>query len=222
MSTVTCIIPVYNGERFVADAIRCVLEQTAPPTEVIVVDDGSTDSTASVVRSFGASIQYLRQVNQGPAEARNAGIRVATGEMIAFLDADDLWHPDKQERQLARMLENPALDVIFSGVQNVAFDEHSNFDPDSWPTPTFSPCTMLARRSVFDRIGLFDTELRRGEDTDWYLRMMMRKVSYEVLPDVALQRRVHGANLSAQRQAGPEDVVVLLKRVMDKRRSEGW
>ena len=132
MSTVTCIIPVYNGERFVADAIRCVLEQTAPPTEVIVVDDGSTDS------------------------------------------------------------------------------------------PTFSPCTMLARRTVFDRIGLFDTELRRGEDTDWYLRMMMRKISYEVLPDIALQRRVHGANLSAQRQAGPEDVVVLLKRVMDKRRNEGW
>jgi glycosyltransferase involved in cell wall biosynthesis len=222
MPTVTCIIPVYNGERFVADAIRCVLEQTVPPSEIIVVDDGSTDSTASIVQSFGARIRYIRQDNQGPAEARNTGIRAANGDMIAFLDADDLWHTDKQERQLERLLMKPELDVIFAGVQNVAFDEHSDFNPEHWPTPTFSPCTMLARRAAFDRIGLFDRELRRGEDTEWYLRMMMRKVPYEVLPDVVLQRRVHGANLSAERQAGPEDVVILLKRVMDKRRNEGW
>jgi len=221
--TVTCIIPVYNGERFVADAIRSVLAQTMPPSEIVVVDDGSTDTTASVVQSFGTAVRYMRQDNLGPAEARNAGIRMSTGEMISFLDADDLWHADKQERQLLRFRENPDLEVVFAVGENVAFDESSNFNPDHWPAPKFSPCTMLARRATFDRIGLFDTELRLGEDTDWYLRMMMRKVPYELLPDIVLQRRVHGANLTREnRPMGPEDAVVLLKRVMDKRRREGW
>lgn len=219
---VTCVIPVYNGERFVADAIHSVMSQTMPPSEIIVVDDGSTDNTGAVVQAFGDPVRYLRQENQGPAAARNLGVRESAGELIAFLDADDLWHEHKQERQLRRMQERPELQVVFGGLQNVAFDEHSNFNADEWPTPLFSPCTMLAKRAAFDSIGLFDTDLRRGEDTDWYLRMMLRKVPYEVMPDIMLQRRVHGKNITAERHAGPDDVVVLLKRVMDKRRREGW
>jgi glycosyltransferase involved in cell wall biosynthesis len=220
--SVTAIVQVFNGERFVADAIRSIQQQTVPPQEIIVVNDGSSDATDRVVRGFGDQVRYLGQDNQGPAAARNAGIAMATGELICFLDADDLWHPEKQQRELARLAERPELDIVFCGMRNVAFDEHSGFDPGRWPIIPISPCTMLARRAVFERIGVFDPKLRRGEDTEWYVRMMMRQVKYEVLPEILLERRIHGQNLTTDHASSPMDVVPLLKQVLDQRRREGW
>jgi GT2 family glycosyltransferase len=107
-------------------------------------------------------------------------------------------------------------------MRNVAFDEQPGIDPRLWPIIPISPCTMLARRAVFERIGVFDPKLRRGEDTEWYVRMMMRQVRYEVMPDVLLERRIHGANLTKDHASSPMDVVPLLKQVLDQRRREGW
>ena len=99
---VSCIVPVYNGERYLREALDSILAQTYRPLEIIVADDGSADGTAGVVATFGDQVRYVRQHNQGPSSARNLGIRVPTGDFIAFLDADDLWHPEKLARQIAR------------------------------------------------------------------------------------------------------------------------
>jgi glycosyltransferase involved in cell wall biosynthesis len=114
---VSVIIPVYNGERYLAAAIQSVLEQTLPPDEIIVVDDGSTDGTAAIVTGLaGASplpIHYIHQQNQGPSAARNRGLRAARSGLVAFLDADDIWDLRKQEIQVAYLAANP--DALMSG-----------------------------------------------------------------------------------------------------------
>ena len=98
---VSCVIPVFNGGRVLAEAIDSVLAQTRAPEQILVVDDGSTDATAEVAAAYGTRLSYVFQENLGPAAARNAGMKMVTGEFVAFLDADDWWHPEKLEKQLA-------------------------------------------------------------------------------------------------------------------------
>src|SRR5688572_23408840 len=99
---ITCIIAVYNGERYLGEALDSILGQTYQPLRVVVADDGSTDKTAEVAAHYGARIIYLHQSNQGYAASKNLGLNAAQGDFVAFLDADDLWHPEKLERQMAR------------------------------------------------------------------------------------------------------------------------
>lgn len=223
---VSCIVPVYNGARFLLQALESIAGQSWPHTEILVVDDGSTDATPSLAEAAGPGIRWVRQENQGPAAARNTGLALCTGPFVAFLDADDLWAPDKLERQLARFRERPELMVCFAGMRNVrgtdAMTNDPLLDPAVWPAIPFSPCTLLARKAVFDTVGPFNPALRRGEDTEWFVRMMMRKIPYEVLPVVLLDRRIHESNLSREQLSSPDDVVRVLKLVLDRRRSEGW
>src|SRR5689334_9621809 len=115
---VSCVVPVYNGERYLAEALDSILAQTHRPLQAIVADDGSTDGTAAVAAAYGDRVLVLRQANAGPAAARNLGLAAARGEYVAFLDADDLWHPRKLERQLARFRARPQLDYCVSLMQN--------------------------------------------------------------------------------------------------------
>jgi glycosyltransferase involved in cell wall biosynthesis len=223
---VSCVVPVYNGERFVAEALVSIFGQTHQPVEVIVVDDGSTDGTPEVLAELAGRIRTIRQENQGPAAARNAGLEVATGTFIGCLDAHDLWHRDKLERQLARFAERPELMACFTSFRNVSGVESTEgdpmLDPAAWPVTPFSPCTLLARREVFDRVGVFDPKLRRGEDTEWIMRMMLRKIPYESMPEVLLDRRIHRANLTREQPPTYHNVVDAIKQVLDRRRAEGW
>src|SRR5262245_20840904 len=100
-SLISCIVPVFNGERYLGEAIESILKQSYRPIEIIIADDGSTDDTVTVAARYGTQIRYLRQSNAGPAAARNLGLSVAAGEFVAFLDADDIWHPEKLARQMA-------------------------------------------------------------------------------------------------------------------------
>src|SRR5262245_39118970 len=113
MPTVSVIVAVYNGERFIADALRSILAQTAPADEVIVIDDGSTDGTGAVVARFPDVRCLRREANGGQASALNWGVASARGAYLAFLDADDVWEPDKLARQLAAFAADPALDVVY-------------------------------------------------------------------------------------------------------------
>lgn len=108
---ISCIVPVFNGERYVSETLDSILAQTYRPLELIVADDGSTDGTAAVVARYGEPVRYLWQSNQGPAAARNLGVSAAQGEFVAFLDADDLWHPEKLTRQMARFHARPELSL---------------------------------------------------------------------------------------------------------------
>src|SRR5437870_1421497 len=117
-SLISCIVSVYNGERYLREALDSILAQTHRPLEIIVADDGSTDRTASVAVGYGDQIRYLCQPNAGTASACNLGLSAAQGDFVAFLAADDLWHPEKLARQITRFRERPQLDLCVTHVKN--------------------------------------------------------------------------------------------------------
>ena len=115
---VSCILPVYNGAAHLRDALESVLAQQYAPIEIVAVDDGSTDESPAILAACGSRVRVIRQPNGGPAAARNAGIHAARGELIAFLDQDDRWHPRKLARQVAHLQANPQLDVVVAHVES--------------------------------------------------------------------------------------------------------
>lgn len=199
---VSCIIPVYNGERYVREAIESVLNQTYSNMEIVVVDDGSTDQTAAAVKEFGSEIKYFYQPNAGPGPARNFGIQVSSGEWLAFLDADDLWLPDKIKLQAERLLSSSRLDLCFSLMRNFWDPKLSKYEKKFKQEglvklcPPFSLCTLLAPKSSFERIGKFDYRFFLGEEVDLFLRMREYGLRYEIVEKVLVRRRLHGANMT--------------------------
>lgn len=223
---VSCVIPAYQAERWLADAVRSVLDQTWSPVEVIVVVDGATDRTLEVAASFGERIRVLRQSNAGPAVALNHGIRESGGEFLAFLDADDLWPREKLALQLARLAADPALQACYGRVQNFWVEEmkieeqalkgHRILDP----IPGLVTGTLLTRRVTFAEVGLFE-DRRHAYALDWAMRLKERGIPHEVLDEVLLLRRYHEGNMSREGGARSRDQVLdLLKRALDAKRGE--
>ncbi len=200
--TVSCIVPVYNGERYLAEALDSVLSQSLPPTEIIVIDDGSTDESSEVAARFAPHVRYFRQANAGPSSARNHGIRLAVGEYLSFLDADDLWLPDKQARQLEILESKRATGICISYLRNfwveeLAHERERLRDHDfAKPMPGLVCQCLLARRSVFETVGGFNESRRFGEDSDWYLRAEQAGIVREILKETLVYRRIHDQNLS--------------------------
>lgn len=220
---ISCIVPVFNGARYLAEALDSILNQTYRPIEIIVIDDGSTDQSAAVIRSYGDRIRCFYQDNAGPAKARNRGLSEASADFIAFLDADDLWHPEKLDRQSARFRSRPELEACVTHVQNFWMPELKQEETRlknhrfSQPLPGYAMQALLARRSVFDRVGVFNTALRVVDDTDWFLRAIELGVVVEILPDVLVQRRLHQRNITRTATA-QEELMHLLKHSLDKKR----
>lgn len=193
---------MYNGARYVAEALDSILAQTLRPTEIIVVDDGSTDTTAEVVNGYAHAVTYLRQTNAGPASARNRGIAIATGDFLAFLDADDIWHADKLERQMTALNADPAAGICLTYVQNFWVDELADErermrdHPFARPIAGYVCQCLLARRSVFDAVGNFNEAKRIGEDTDWFMRAELAGVVKQIVTDPLVYRRIHDQNIS--------------------------
>lgn len=220
---VSVIVPVFNGERFLAPALQSVFNQDYRQLEVLVVDDGSTDTSAAIARTFPEA-QYIFQSNQGAAAARNTGVQAATGAFIAFLDADDLWLPTKLSSQMAYHAEHPEVDCSFIGLANFVED---GVEPPQWlrdnqslsGRPDYSPCTLLAKRSVFDQVGLFDTSYHVGEDTEWFARFADAGLKVGFIPEILVRRRIHGANLSYESPVVRLSVLMkILKASIDRKR----
>jgi glycosyltransferase involved in cell wall biosynthesis len=197
---VSCIVPVFNGALYLREALESALAQTYRPLELLVVDDGSTDRSGAIARAFGEAIRVIEQPNRGPAAARNAGVAAASGELLAFLDADDLWSPDKITAQVRRLAEAPDLDLCFTRFQNFWVDElreeavRYRHHPIAQPSDAWSICTLLARRASLDRFGPFDESLRAGENMTWFVRAIGEGARLDVLPDLLMRRRLHQAN----------------------------
>ncbi len=206
--SVSVIIPAYNAERYIADAIESALGQTLPPYEIIVVDDGSTDGTADVVRRYGEPVRLLLQRNRGPAAARNRGLMEARGEFVAFLDADDVWTRRNLELQVAALTASPRACLSygriqwFSGRPSASLSEtEPSHDPQPagdvlpvlvlrhlWATPA-----VVVRRGAVLSVGGFDDALRIGEDYDLWLRLASGgPVAY--VPYRVAACRVHGSS----------------------------
>lgn len=221
MSRISVIIPTYNHARFVAQAIESVLAQTLPPQEIFVVDDGSTDDTHRVLKPFANRVCVVRQANRGVSAARNAGIELATGDLIAFLDADDIWFPTKLERQMERFEANPEIGLVHCGTEEIDANGkrigQSVDGMEGWVADDLllfrravilggGSGAMFSRASI-DEVGEFDTGMSTSADWDFHYRIARRyKVAF--VTEVLLQYRLHATNMHGNIRAMEHDMLL--------------
>jgi glycosyltransferase involved in cell wall biosynthesis len=222
---VSVVIPVRDGEAFVADAIDSVCGQTIDDLEVIVVDDGSTDNSFAIAASHvDGRTRAVRQAATGAAAARNHGARLARGEWLAFLDADDLWMPDKLRLQMQVLEQAPSATMVFGHVQEFLSPEFAATGGQlAIPRllPGYSVVTLLVRRRDFAATGDFDERLMTGEFADWYDRARAAGLEPMLLPDTLTRRRIHAGNLHRRRRADSQGYPAMLKAILDRRRRSG-
>jgi len=194
---VTIIVAAYNGERFLRETLESVFAQDFDSFEVVFVDDGSEDRTGEIAQSF--AVRYVRQANQGLPAARNAGLALARGDLVAFLDDDDILPPTKLSTQVGYLDAHPETDCVL-GRQEWIFD---GVDPPQMARdPIFGELggiqlvTAMIRRHVLEELGGFDPSYRYAEDRDLFIRMREHGVEVAVLPEVVLHKRLHGSNMT--------------------------
>lgn len=221
---VSCIVPVHNGQRYVAEALDSIVAQTHRPLEIVVVDDGSNDRTPAILAGYRHPLTVVRQDRMGTVAARNAGLLHASGEYFAFLDADDLWHPCKLALQLRSLLASARAQVGFTFIQNFWSQEvpERMRDPDpalERAAPGYVCPAMLAQRAVFDLVGQFDASVRHTSEMRWILEAAELGVEMTMIHAIAVRRRLHLQNQS-RHSRGPavEEYLQLLKLSVDRRR----
>lgn len=225
MAQVSIVIPAYNQAHYLPAAIRSARAQTFQDTEIIVVDDGSTDDTATVVAQFGDHVHYIYQENQGLAGARNTGIQQASGEFIALLDSDDEWHPAFLQHVFGVARREPAAVLYYTGAQSidaggrdlpqilgnqlVAPEEmywtllRSNF---------LIPSSVVLRTPAIVDAGLFDPAFRRCQDWELWLRLLRAGHTFAGIPKPLVRYRIHDDSLSADPTGGQRAVMALAKK----------
>lgn len=205
---VSVIIPAYNAEKYIRVAVESVLSQTYKNYEIIVVDDGSTDDTPQIVQQFGEAVRYVRQPNQGLSSARNTAIRKSSAEIIALLDADDLWEPNYLEIMIDLFERNPHMGGVYCGYQYINAKGETVGRPIAKVVPPdqfrkividqgnwLVPSAVIFRKSVAEEVQLFDKLIGPVADTDLWVRMS-NLATFAGLPDVLVKYRCHGGNMS--------------------------
>lgn len=226
---ISAIITCYNGAEFVAEAIASIRRQRVPVEEIIVIDDGSTDESAAVVASLaGDDLFYHAQANQGLPRARNAGLEKARGDIITFLDYDDLWSDDKLAIQIPMLDAHPGLDVVVGYAQVMrrvpradgAGSGAGQFEPHDKPAPALSMNGAAIRRRVFDTVGRFDPTQRYCDDWDWYMRVRELGVGMKIHEDVVHYYRRHDRNMTNNVELGNQHTLQMLKKSLERRRKQ--
>ena len=221
---VSIVLPVKDGEQHLAAALESVRAQTYEAFEIVVVDDGSTDRSAEVARSF-TGVRVVSQPNAGVPVARNRGVSESRGEFVAFLDHDDEWTPQKLEVQVARLVYKPELGYV---VARLEFVLEPGMQRPSWlrpellvgPQPGRVPSNLLVRRAALDAVGPFRPELRHGDDVDWFTRAVDAGVQGEMVPEVLLRHRVRKGNLTANVEKSRADMFRALRASIVRKRGE--
>lgn len=221
-SRVSVIIPVYNHANYIAAALESVLAQSRPAYEIIVVDDGSQDGSPEIAQRY-PQVRLFKKPNGGIASARNAGLRSATGDSLAFLDADDFWMPDKLRLQREAFARRPDLDMVFGTVRqflspDLTEKERAQRKIEQEILPGRSPGSLLVRRASFDKVGEFHEGLRNAEFVDWYARAKALSLKDEMLPDIVYERRIHAANHGIRERESRVDYFRVLKAAVDRRK----
>lgn len=222
---VSIIIPVYNCERYLAEAIQSALDQTYQPTEIIVIDDGSTDNSAGTAKHYSPPVQYWRQANLGTAAARNMGIRLSRGQFFSFLDADDTWAKNKLERQMEILSANPDAEAVFCHAQQFFSPDldpafRAKIQNTLEPIPGWLPTNMVIRKDSFFRIGWFETNLDLAEDMSWILRSREIGLRAIMLPDLLYYRRLHDRNKGLIMRDNNGQRVHIIKAHLDRQRNK--
>jgi glycosyltransferase involved in cell wall biosynthesis len=220
---VSVIIPAYNRERLIGDALASAYAQDYEPIEVIVVDDGSTDKTRNVVESFDPRVRYVHQQHLGVSPARNRGLAEAKGELIAFLDSDDLWTEGSLSYRVQQLIDNSGTEIVYgkTRVQNMvdATRLRRYADGEAVHHPCFS--SMLIRRSAFEKVGGIDEAFDHSEDIDWVCRANEKQIVTLRTDYVVLEYRIHGGNMTSDIGENRGFLFRALKQSLDRRRKGG-
>lgn len=219
---VSVIIPVRNGELYLGEAIESVLRQTHAPYEVIVVNNGSTDRSPSVAERFGRPVKVMDEPVRGSGRARNAGVRAASGDLFAFLDADDLWEPPKLARQIEILAAEPEVDLVFTRVREFVSPEltevqRRNLLARGAEYQGLQASTLLCRPRAFHAVGWMP-ELSMGEFIAWYGLAQTAGLQCRTVPELLVKRRVHLWNTTLHEQ-DLSGYVKAAKMVLDSRRA---
>lgn len=218
---ISVVVPFFDNASYVVEAVESALAQTYRPVEIVLVDDGSTDGGWEAVQAYSGRATLIRQDNQGAGPARNTGLAAARGELIAFLDADDLWEPRKLERQVAVLRDDPALDVVCTMVREFLSPEldpaTAPLAPAPDPRPGAIPSAMLMRRESVDRVGPFNAS-RTGHWADWWTRFADAGLRSTTIDEVLTRRRLHLTNLGYLNRDGRHVYLHALKASLDRRR----
>lgn len=217
--TVAALIPVWNGAAYLAEAIESVVAERVD--EVVVVDDGSTDDSGAIAERFGPPVRCLRQANRGVAAARNAALRASRSDLVAFLDADDVWPRGRLERLLRALDEHPGCGIAQGRLRRMVRSARTGdweFVDESWRAPNVS--TALIRREVFATVGPFDENARGGgDDVDWLLRVREAGVAEVGVDAITLYYRRHDTNMTNDVATDQSRLLRVLARSIARRRA---
>ena len=219
---VSVLIPAFNAEKYIQAAIQSILNQTILPGEIIIINDGSTDGTSAFLKSLNIDgLKIIEQKNQGVAAALNAGITVSNGELLAFLDADDVWLANKLENQLKAINQT---DMVFTLIENFIDETTDNnlaqrLDVNLNPFVGIHKSTLLIKKESFLKVGLFDID-RKVEFLEWYARAKDMGIDEFIIREVFVKRRIHGANQSILNKELRNEFPRILKLILDRRRNE--
>lgn len=213
MERVSAIVVTRNGERFIAEALASIAAQTRPVDEIVVLDGASTDGTRDIALRY-PGVRIVAQDGIGLAGARNQAIVAATGDVIAFLDHDDLWTPRKVELQLALLRAGARPGIVLGALRR--FEDSGGGDPA--PLMARTPGVLLADRAVFERVGGFDTALATGCDMDWFARAALAGIATAAVDEVVLLKRLHGGNLSRDVARNRDEAFAVLAKLQSLRR----
>jgi glycosyltransferase involved in cell wall biosynthesis len=227
---ISVIMPVLNGERYIGAALRSLLRENSLLLDIIVVDDGSTDNTAGIVRQIGIANPGIRLISgrhAGVSKARNTGLAAvpASAEYITFLDSDDLNVPGRISRQLSLMASSKEIDCVIGLMQLFeAANEESCTALAGSRTMTLRSVQLAAalfRKNVFDRLGGFNEEMQHGEDTDFFLRMLEAGINYIAEDELAVMYRRHSDNMTNDIAKTRRGFIDAIRRSLARRRASG-
>lgn len=220
---VDVIVPCYNTERYLGEALESILMQVPAPTEVIVVDDGSEDASPAVVERFRGSVRLLRQPHRGAGAARNLGVAQSRGDVVAFLDADDVWTEGSLACRLHVLTADPRCDAVHGLTEQFISAELPAAIRERLVCPAGEsagqvPGAMVVRRRAVERIGGFDESLQLAEVVDWFARARSSGIAFRMLDRVVLRRRIHDRNSGFSNRQRRSEYVHVLKAALDRRR----
>ena len=222
---VSVLIPCYNAGQYLAAALESVLAQTYQNFEIIVVDDGSVDDSAAVAARY-PQVRYIYHAHSGISATRNRAISEARGEFVVFLDADDLWVPEKLEKQVVYLDSHPECQLVYTLVQNF-FDgnpENMTLRQKQLLNANMDNClvTCCIRRGLYEKYGGYREDYSYGEDTHWVTRLWAAGVNMKhCIPEALYQRRIHGSNISlSHRKVEQKDIMALMADAIRQARKE--
>ena len=222
--TVSVIVPVRDGERYIGAALESIACQTFPADEILVIDDGSQDASPRIAREFAPLVRCVSTAPQGPAAALNHGVSLARGDLLTFLDSDDTWSRTKLARQCERLTAEPDLEAVFGGVEFFLSHDLTPAEASRLVCPTAVQSgwligTMMIRRASFTRVGQLAESLQVGDFVDWAHRARGLGLRALNLPEVLLNRRLHARNLSRIGRGDRGDFLKIARAALRRHRA---